>query len=184
MIRDSREVSGYATADSAANLDRVMAATVRGMDVVGKILGKYRLEETVFPPVRRRYAWINDNGSGFYACRLKWSTRNPETPKHLLEISYALLAKYVVLSLGEGVVPSVAVDNGFVQWDYSGGSVGYTEQNPAIDHPYVIELRLQFRCGGEEALKNVVCVVEDAAREIGSKYEWNGKTPWKFFKRK
>ena len=187
-IRAEDGVSGYTTVDSAASSDKIQEAAKRGMDVVERIVGRERLEETVFPPVRRRYAWINDNGSGFYGCRLRWATREPETPKHLLETSYALLAKYVGPSLGESAVPSVAVDNGWEQWDYGGGSIdssiGYAEHDPLVEHPFVIELRLQLLCGGEEALKNAVCVVEDAATEIRNKYEWNGKTPWKFFVRK
>jgi hypothetical protein len=101
-----------------------------------------------------------------------------------MESSYAVLSRYVSSSLGEGAEISVAFDSETAQWTYSGGSVGYWEHEPTREKGYFIELRLRLGCGGEWALKNAACVMEDAGAEVGKKYDWDDEKPWKFYRQK
>lgn len=175
--------SGCITEEGIANLGAVIKATLRGMEVAGKVLGEDKVEEALYPTFRRRFALLEEDGSGHYGTRIMFRLRQPKTPKEMMETAYKLLSKRASLYLGENVIPSVSFDGGWLRLNRGGRKRECEEHDRMMDRPYVIELQLELLCGGEESLKSAVRVVEGAAEDIGRKYEWDDKTPWKFWRK-
>ena len=174
-----------AISNAWAGLFRLDDDMCRGREVAKKVLGEEKLDDRILPSVERRLAILSESGSGVYVHRLRLGPLQPKMPKEILESSYALLSEYVNPSLGEDFVPEVSFDDGITRWNFNGKSVGCVKHSFSVDRPCLIELRLQIPDGGgEDALKNSICVVEDAAVKIGKKYKSNDNSTWKFVVRR